>query len=225
MAKTSFLDSLKAIDFARMAHDFQGLDPNDPGVWPLLPRVTTMIVVFVGVVAAAWWFDWQPLNEQLEASRNTEQELRNQWLAKKANAVNLEAYKLQLEEIDREFGALLRQLPNKAEMDSLLADINQAGLGRGLLFELFKPGSDVIHDFYAEMPIQVKVAGSYHDLGSFAEDVAHMPRIVSLQDVELSMDKDGRMILDGKAVTYRYLDEEELAAQRNAKKAAGQKGR
>ena len=224
MAKTSLRDRVNSIDLNRIAQDFQGLDPNDPGMWPLLPRLATMIAVFAVTVAAAWWFDWKPLGETLEASQRAEQELRNKWVAKKTQAVNLEAYKQQLADIDREFGALLRQLPNKAEMDSLLADINQAGLGRGLLFELFKPGNDVIHDFYAEMPIQVQVAGSYHDLGAFAEDVAQMPRIVSLQDIGLKMNDDGKMVLNGKAVTYRYLDDEELAAQRNARNAAA-KGR
>ena len=224
MAKTSLRDRMNSIDLNRMVQDFQGLDPNNPGMWPLLPRVVTMIAVLAATIAAAWWFDWKPLSESLEASRKAELELRNKWRAKKAQAVNLESHKQQLADIDREFGALLRQLPNKAEMDSLLADINQAGLGRGLLFELFKPGNDVIHDFYAEMPIQVQVAGSYHDLGAFAEDVAHMPRIVTLQDIGLTMNDDGTMVLKGKAVTYRYLDDEEMAAQRSAKNAAA-KGR
>lgn len=225
MAASSLRERLNSIDLQRLAQDFRGLDPNDPGVWPLLPRVVAMIFVLVGVVAAAWWFDWKPLGEKLDASRAAELELREKWVAKKRQAVNLDAHRQQLAEIDREFGALLRRLPNKAEMDSLLADINQAGLGRGLLFELFKPGSDVIHDFYAEMPITVKISGTYHDLGAFAEDVAQMPRIVTLKDVQLSMDAQGVMTLNGSAVTYRYLDEEELAAKKQAAAQSKGKGR
>lgn len=214
MNTSSIRERITSIDFQRVAQDFKGLDPNDPGVWPLLPRIAAMIAVLAAVVAAAWWLDWKPLAETLEASQASELNLRDQWRAKKQQAVNLDAYRQQLSEIDRQFGSLLRQLPNRAEMDSLLADINQAGLGRGLMFDLFKPGGDLIRDFYAEMPIAVTVTGSYHDLGAFAEDVAKMPRIVSLQDVDLSMNKDGRMVLNGKAVTYRYLDEEEIAAKR-----------
>ena len=134
--------------------------------------------------------------------------------------MNLEEHRRQLAEIDRQFGALLKQLPNRAEMDSLLSDINQAGLGRGLQFELFKPGADVIKEFYAEMPIDVKVSGVYHDLGEFVADVARMPRIVTLNNVGIEADKDGRLKLDTKATTYRYLDEEELAQQRQAAQAA-----
>ena len=134
--------------------------------------------------------------------------------------MNLEEHRRQLAEIDRQFGALLKQLPNRAEMDSLLSDINQAGLGRGLQFELFKPGADVVKEFYAEMPIDVKVSGVYHDLGEFVADVARMPRIVTLNNVGVEADKDGRLKLDTKATTYRYLDEEELAQQRQAAQAA-----
>lgn len=214
MSAGSLRERIQGIDFKRIAQDFKGLDPNDPGVWPLFPRVLALAFAFVAVIGAAWWMDWKPQSEALAASEATELQLRDQWLGKKRQAVNLDAHRQQLAEIDRQFGALLRQLPNRAEMDSLLADINQAGLGRGLLFDLFKPGSDIIHDFYAEMPISVVVAGNYHDLGKFAEDVAKMPRIVTLKDVDLSMDKDGRMVLKGNAVTYRYLDEEELAEKR-----------
>lgn len=214
MKVSALREKLNSIDLGRLAQDFRGLDPNDPGVWPPVPRIAALLAVLLAVLVAAWWFDWNPLTEKLEASERQERQLRDQWLSKKRQAVNLDAHRQQLAQIDREFGALLRQLPNKAEMDSLLADINQAGLGRGLLFELFKPGGDVIRDFYAEMPIDVVVSGNFHDLGAFAEDVARMPRIVSLQDIALAYNKDGRMELKGKAVTYRYLDEEELAAQR-----------
>jgi len=214
MAGSSLKDSVKSIDLQRIAQDFRSLDFNEPGVWPLAPRIVAMLLMLALVIGGAWWFFWMPLGETLAESEAKEQQLRLQWLAKKRQAVNLDAHREQLAEIDREFGALLRRLPNKAEMDSLLADINQAGLGRGLLFELFKPNVDVIHDFYAEMPIDVAISGSFHDLGAFAQDVSQMPRIVTLKDIDLSMDERGVMKLVGKAVTYRYLDDEEIAAQK-----------
>lgn len=214
------LDSLRRIDFERLAQDFKGLDPNDPGAWPLAPRVAVFVALLVATVAAAWWFDWRDQAALLETREAEEAELRQSWISKKKLAVNLDAYKLQLEETDRQFGALLKQLPNRAEMDSLLSDINQAGLGRGLQFELFKPGAEVVKDFYAEMPIEVRIVGAYHDLGAFAEDVASMPRIVTLNNIAIEGQKDGTLKLDARATTYRYLDEEELARQRQQAKAA-----
>lgn len=214
------------IDFERLAQDFKGLDPNDPGVWPLAPRVAVFIGLLVAVVGLIWWFDWQEQVATLEKKEAEELQLRQDWITKKKLAVNLDAYKLQLEEIDRQFGALLKQLPNRAEMDSLLSDINQAGLGRGLQFELFKPGADGVKDFYAEMPIDVRITGRYDDFGAFAEDVANMPRIVTLNNLAIENQKDGQLKLDAKAITYRYLDEEELAQKRQQAKAAkGAKGK
>ncbi|WP_332672247.1 type 4a pilus biogenesis protein PilO [Aromatoleum sp.] len=218
------LDDLRKIDFERLSQDFKGLDPNDPGAWPLAPRIAVFVALLVATVAAAWWFDWRDQSALLEQREAEEVQLRQDWLSKKKLAVNLGAYKLQLEETDRQFGALLKQLPNRAEMDSLLSDINQAGLGRGLQFELFKPGADVVKDFYAEMPIDVRIVGEYADLGAFAEDVAAMPRIVTLNNIALEGQKDGMLKLDAKATTYRYLDEEELARQRQQAKAAQKKG-
>ena len=208
------------IDFRRLAEDFRGLDPQDPGMWPAAPRVVVAVCLLLLTVAGFWWFDWQGQVETLEARQTEEVQLRESWVTKKRQAVNLEEHRRQLAEIDRQFGALLKQLPNRAEMDSLLSDINQAGLGRGLQFELFKPGADVVKEFYAEMPIDVKVSGVYHDLGEFVADVARMPRIVTLNNVGVEADKDGRLKLDTKATTYRYLDEEELAQQRQAAQAA-----
>ena len=210
----------KGIDFTRIAQDFKGLDANDPGLWPAAPRVAVFIGLLVATIAGFWWFDWQDQVAVLEQRQSEEVQLRESWVAKKRQAVNLEEHRRQLAEIDRQFGALLKQLPNRAEMDSLLSDINQAGLGRGLQFELFKPGADVVKEFYAEMPIDVKVSGVYHDLGEFVADVARMPRIVTLNNVGVEADKDGRLKLDTKATTYRYLDEEELAQQRQAAQAA-----
>lgn len=212
----------KGIDFKRLADDFRGLDPNDPGLWPAAPRVVVAILLLLATVAAFWWFDWQDQVATLEARQAEEVQLRESWRSKKHQAVNLDEHRRQLAEIDRQFGALLKQLPNRAEMDSLLSDINQAGLGRGLQFELFKPGADVIKEFYAEMPIDVRLTGVYHDLGEFVADLAGMPRVVTLNDVAVETDKDGRLKLQAKAVTYRYLDEEELAQQRKAAQAAKQ---
>lgn len=212
--------NLRNIDFERLSQDFKGLDPNDPGAWPLAPRIAVFAALLVAVVALAWWFDWRDQALLLEQREAEEVQLRQDWLTKKRLAVNLDAYKLQLEETDRQFGALLKQLPNRAEMDSLLSDINQAGLGRGLQFELFKPGVDVVRDFYAEMPIDVRIIGAYNDLGAFAEDVARMPRIVTLNNIAIEGQKDGTLKLEAKAITYRYLDEEELAQKRQQEKAA-----
>ena len=209
-----------SIDFERLSQDFKGLDPNDPGAWPLAPRIAVFVALLVGVLALAWWFDWRDQAALLEQRQAEEGRLRQDWITKKKLAVNLDAYKMQLDEIDRQFGALLKQLPNKAEMDSLLADINQAGLGRGLQFELFKPGAEVVKDFYAEMPIDVKISGRYGDFGAFAEDVAGMSRIVTLSNIAIEGQKDGTLKMDAKAITYRYLDEEELAKKRQQEKAA-----
>jgi len=221
------LSNVRSIDFERLSQDFKGLDPNDPGAWPLAPRVAVFVALLIVVVALAWWFDWRDQAALLEQRETEEVQLRQDWVTKKRLAVNLDAYKLQLEETDRQFGALLKQLPNRAEMDSLLSDINQAGLGRGLQFELFKPGADVVKDFYAEMPIDVRIIGAYDDLGAFAEDVARMPRIVTLNNMAIEAQKDGKLKLEAKAITYRYLDEEELAQKRQqekATKAAAAKG-
>jgi len=219
------LKGARKIDFKRLAQDFKGLDPNDPGMWPLAPRVTVMVGLLAAVLGAFWWFDWQEQADTLAQREQEEVQLRDSWAAKKRQAVNLDEHRRQLAEIDRQFGALLKQLPNRAEMDSLLSDINQAGLGRGLQFELFKPGNNVVKEFYAEMPIDIRVTGNYHELGEFAGDVARMPRIVTLNNLAINTDKDGRLKLEAKAITYRYLDEDEIAKQRQDAKAAAAKGR
>lgn len=221
MKKTLTSRPAPQFDFQRFVDDFKDLDPNDPGVWPLAPRVVTLVVVFALTVVGAWWFFWSDQIQTLETREKAELSLRDEWRSKKQQSVNLDEHLKQLAEIDRQFGALLRQLPNRAEMDSLLADINQAGLGRGLLFELFKPGGDNIKEFYAEMPIAVRVVGQYHDLGAFASDVAQMPRIVTLNNLSIERPKPGEPLkMDATAVTYRYLDEEEIAAQRQAQAKA-----
>lgn len=206
-------------DLQELADDFRGLDPNDPGVWPLAPRIAVFVALLVATVAAVWYFDWRDQVEMLERRQVEEIKLRADWGGKKRQAVNLKAYERQYEEAERQFGALLKQLPNKAEMDQLLADINQAGLGRGLLFELFKPGSESIKEFYAELPIQISIVGSYHDVGEFVADAARMPRIVTLSNIEIDRLGEEELRLKARATTYRYLDEEELAAKRKAEQA------
>lgn len=219
---------LPKVDFRAIAEDFKTLDPKDPGAWPLGPRVVILLGMFLALLALAGWFGWQAQYEDLDAKQQEEAKLKDDWLNKKKQAVNLDEYRNQLAEIERSFGALLKQLPNASEMESLLIDINQAGLGRGLQFELFKPGSEVSKDFYAELPITLNVTGSYHDFGAFAGDIAKLPRIVTLNDINVSAaQKSGEgLMLTATAKTFRYLDEEEVAAQKRkeqekAKKAKG----
>lgn len=222
LGKTKF--ELPEVDFQAIAEDFRTLDPKDPGLWPLVPRIVILVGMFVALVAAAAWFGWQVQYEELDAKRQEEVKLKEGWLAKKKQAINLEAYRNQLVEIERSFGALLKQLPNAAEMESLLVDINQAGLGRGLQFELFKPGAEAVKDFYAELPITINLTGSYHDFGSFAGDIAKLPRIVTLNDINVLPGKSGDVLtLAATAKTFRYLDEDEMAARKKQEKAKGAK--
>lgn len=213
------MPAVPKVDFRALAEDFRSLDPKDIGAWPLLPRVAVLLGLFLALLAGGWWFDWKSQLEELDAKQQQEIKLKDEYLDKKKQAVNLDEYRKQLAEIDKTFGALLKQLPNKAEMEALLIDINQAGLGRGLQFELFKPGKETLKDFYAELPITLKITGNYHDLGAFAADVAKLSRIVSLTNVAVAPDKGAQLKMDAIAMTYRYLDEEELAAQRRAKSA------
>ncbi len=206
--------------------ELRRLNPRDIGSWPVLPKLGALLLLLIVVLAAGYWFDWSAQWDKLTASRNKENELRTQFLDKKSKAVNLEAYRKQLADIEQSFGAMLRQLPNKSEMEALLSDINQAGLGRGLQFELFKPAAnEILSDFYAELPISIKVAGNYHDIGAFTSDVSQLSRIVTLNNVALGLDKEGKLTMDAVARTYRYLDEEEVAAQRKAAREKAEKGK
>lgn len=211
--------SLPAVDFKKLAEEFKTLDPKDPGLWPPVPRIVILVSIFLLMVVGAWWFGWSPQFDELETKRQAEAKLKEEWLDKKKSAVNLEAYRKQLAEIDGSFGALLRQLPNKAEMESMLVDINQSGVGRGLKFELFKPGAEVAKDFYAELPITIKLVGKYHDLGAFTGDVAKLSRIVTLNDINVSTVKDDTLAMTMVAKTFRYLDETEVAKQKRDKAA------
>lgn len=199
--------------------DLKRLDTRNPGGWPTPVKGGVLGLLLLLIVFGGYFYDWSGLLETLESRKKEEERLKQSFLEKKKEAVNLDIYRQQLAEIEQTFGALLRQLPNKAEMDALVTDINQAGLGRGLQFELFKPAPrETVFDFYAELPIQVRVTGSYHDMGAFASDVAQLPRIVTLDSVSIEKTKDG-LVMNAVAKTYRYLDEEEVAAQRKAAQA------
>jgi len=212
-----------AIDFNRIADDFKRTNWKDPGTWSFAPKLLVLIAILVALPVAGYFLVWLDQIEELEKGLAQEQTLKKDYLAKKTQAINLDLHKQQLREIDTQFGALLKQLPNKAQMDALLVDINQAGLSRGLQFELFKPApSEAAREFYSERPINLKVIGTYHDMGGFAADVGQLPRIVTLSDVAIEAGKDGNLTMDVTARTFRYLDEEELAAQRKAAAASKQ---
>src|SRR3954469_10476916 len=200
--------------------DLRALDPKRPGDWPWAIKIGALVLIFIVIQVVAYVLLWKDQAEQIEKGRQEVDKQKQVFLEKKKLAVNLEAYKQQRAEIEQAFGALLKQLPNKSEMDALLIDINQAGLGRGLAFELFKPSErENVTEFYAELPVSIKVSGNYHDLGAFASDVAKMPRIVLLTDLKIDPTKEGNLTMEAVAKTYRYLDEEEVAKQRSAAKA------
>ena len=200
--------------------DIRRLNIREAGNWPLLPKIVVLGLILVVIVVAGGLLDWRDQFDSLDRVQAEEVKLRESYASKKAKAVNLELYVQQLREIEQSFGALLKQLPNKSEMDALLTDINQAGLGRGLQFELFKPATqERLADFYAELPISVKVTGSFHDMGAFASDVAQLPRIVTLNDIAIANDK-GTLTMDAVAKTFRYLDEDEVAKHRRSAKDA-----
>jgi type IV pilus assembly protein PilO len=200
------------------------LDPKRIGSAPVLVKLGVLVVLLALIVGASYYFDWQDQIAKIDSVARKEQDLRKTFLTKKSEAINLPAYQKQLEDIEKQFGALLKQLPGKSEMDALLTDINQAGLGRGLQFELFKPaGGETRRDFYAELPITIRISGNYHDIGAFASDISKLSRIVTLENIGLSPNpgKGGGLALDATAKTFRYLDEDEIAQQR---KAAAPKG-
>ena len=210
-----------AINFNQIADDFKRTNWKDPGTWSFGPKLLVLLAVLVAIPVAGYFVIWQDQLADIEKGIAQEGNLKKDYLAKKTQAINLDLHKQQLREIDTQFGALLKQLPNRAQMDALLVDINQAGLSRGLQFELFKPApSETAREFYAELPITLKLTGNYHDMGQFAADVGQLPRIVTLNDVVLGADKGGNLSMEVTARTFRYLDEGELAAQRKAAAAA-----
>jgi type IV pilus assembly protein PilO len=200
------LDELNKLDLKTLAD------------WPLATKVAALALLCVAIVAVGWWFDWRSGMETLDTARQKETELRSVFTTKKNQAINLEAYKKQLADIEQAFGALLKQLPNKQEMDALITDVNQAGLGRGLQFDLFKPEAETISEFYAETPIRVKVTGGYHDIAAFVSDVSKLSRIVTLQEIAMEPAKDGTLNMDAIVKTYRYLDDEEIISRKQQAK-------
>src|SRR5690349_9286641 len=205
--------------------DFRRLNFREIGKWPLAPKAIVLMLVVLIIVALGAFFVWKDQWESLQTQEQEEGRLKDQFKEKKAKAINYDLYVQQLAEVEQSFGALVKQLPNRSEIDALLTDINQAGLGRGLQFDLFRPApQERMADFYAELPINIKITGNFHDIGAFASDVAALPRIVTLNDVAISNDK-GTLSMDAVAKTFRYLDEEEMAKQRALQKAAKDKAK
>jgi len=200
------LDELNKLDLKTLAD------------WPLPTKLVALAFLCVVIVLAGWWFDWRGGMETLDTAKQKETELRSVFTTKKNQAINLDAYKKQLADIEQAFGALLKQLPNKQEMDALITDVNQAGLGRRLQFDLFRPQAETVSEFYAETPIQVKVTGGYHDIAAFVSDVSKLPRIVTLQDISMQPAKDGVLNMDAIVKTYRYLDDDEVIARKQKAK-------
>lgn len=198
---------------------FKGLNPNDPASWPILPRALACFALTVAIVVALWFVWLNSADEELQNEEKKEQALREDYKKKLAQAINLDALRKQREQVQQYVTQLEKQLPSKAEMDALLSDINQAGLGRSLNFDLFRPGSVSVRDYYAELPIAIKVTGRFHDIGAFAADVANLSRIVTLNNLALTPNKDGTLSMDATAKTFRYLDSDEVAAQRKAQGA------
>ena len=213
----------------QLQRQFQNLDPKDPSLWPILPRVLLCLFIAAAVAVFLWFFKLSEYEEELTAERTTEQTLREDYQKKLVKAVSLDMLKKQREQVQQYVTQLEKQLPSKAEMSALLSDINQAGLGRSLQFELFRPGQIVVKDYYAELPIAIRVTGRYHDIGAFAADVANLSRIVTLNNIALapaSKEGAGNLAMEATARTFRYLDPEEIQAQKAAtqdKKKAGAK--
>lgn len=216
-----------SIDFQelqdKIAAQFQNLDPKDPSVWPDIPRYTLLLATVVGVVAILWLVWISGVQAELSLAQEQETALRADFKDKLAKAANLDVLKKQKEQVQQYVVQLEKQLPSKAEMDALLTDINQSGLGRNLQFELFRPGQVEVKEYYAELPIIIRVTGRYHDIAAFASDIAHLPRIVTLNNISIAPKNDGALTMDATAKTFRYLDNEEVEAQRKAASGKGGK--
>ena len=215
--------------FEGAASQFRNLNPNEPGQWPMLPKLMTWGGLALAMVVLGWFLLLSDAHDALEGERSKEQALKTDYRGKLAQAVNLGELRKQKLQVEEYVTQLEKQLPGKAEMDALLSDINQAGIGRGLQFELFRPGSVVVKDYYAELPISIKVSGRYHDIGSFAADIANLSRIVPLHNFTIGAagkDKgDGVLAMEATARTYRYLDQAEVESQRAEKAKATAKGK
>lgn len=197
-----------------LVEQLQQLDPKDPSAWPSGVKAAALVILLIAIVFGGYFFDWKDQWTTLDNAVVEEETLKQTYLIKRRSAVNLDALKQQLEDIEQSLSALLKQLPDRSEMEALLVDINQVGLGRGLQFELFKPAaSETINEFYAELPITIRVTGNYHDISAFASDVSQLPRIVTLNDISLIKDGDEKLTFDATAKTFRYLDEDEIDIQ------------
>jgi type IV pilus assembly protein PilO len=216
-----------SIDFAALQEKIKGqfsdLDPKDPSVWPPVPRYGLFVLTTVLVIVALWFAWLSGSQDELQAAQAEELSLKEDYKVKLTKAVNLDILKKQREQVQQYVTQLEKQLPSKAEMDALLSDINQAGLGRSLQFDLFRPGQVAVKEYYAELPISIKVTGRYHDIGAFASDIANLSRIVTLNNLSIAPKQDGTLSLESTAKTFRYLDQDEVAAQRKATSAKGAK--
>jgi type IV pilus assembly protein PilO len=206
-----------------IADQFKNVNWKDPGNAAPAPKVMLLVVLLIAVVGAGWYFYWSGLEDDLAKSQADEVQLKADYLKKKQQAINLPELKKQLVQVKQYVATMEKQLPSKSEMDALLTDINQAGLGRGLQFDLFRPGSVVVKDYYAELPIAVHVTGNYHDLGAFASDIANLSRIVTLNDISISSASNGQLGMDTTAKTFRYLDPDEVADQKKSAPKGGKK--
>ncbi len=213
---------MASVNLTSYVDQFRNLNTRDVSTWPIVPRVTAVIVVIAVVLLVGWYFYWSDQLAELQKGEDDETQLKVQYKDKLQQAVNLEPLKKQKELATQYVARLEKQLPSKSEMDALLSDINQAGIGRGLQFELFRPGQAVVRDYYAELPINVRLIGSYHDIAAFTSDIASLPRIVTLNNLSIGMPPNATtpLTLEAVAKTFRYLDQEEIAAQRKAPKAA-----
>jgi type IV pilus assembly protein PilO len=213
------------IDFGAITRQFEGLQGRHPGLWPALPKTLLLLAVLASLLFVGWLAYWRGLLEELETGQQQELQLRAEYTDKVKKAVNLDDLRKQTVQVEQYVGVLEKQLPSRAEMDALLTDINQAGVGRGAQLQLFKPGQVQVKDYYAELPITVKVVGNYHDLGSFSSDIANLPRIVTLNNLTIMrQSKTNLLEMDATAKTFRYLDKEEIDAQRQAAAAQAKKG-
>ncbi|WP_151449200.1 type 4a pilus biogenesis protein PilO [Lacisediminimonas profundi] len=204
----------------RLGAQFRGLNGRHPGQWPLLPRLLCGVGVLVGVSVLGWYLYWDGQMEELELGEREEAKLKDEYKLKIQQAVNLPGLRKQKEQVGEYVATMEKQLPSKAEMDALLQDISQAGRGRGLQFELFKPGQVLVKEYYAELPIDIRITGNYHDIGAFSSDIANLPRIVTINNVSLTAAKDNTLSMDAVAKTFRYLDKDEVSAQRKTTTAA-----
>jgi type IV pilus assembly protein PilO len=213
-------NKLPSFDFSalqsRLASQFSDLDPKDPSAWPALPRYALFAGTVIGIVVVLWFVWLSSSQEALRSEEDKEVKLREDFKVKLNKAVNLDVLKKQREQVEQYVTQLEKQLPSKSEMDALLSDINQAGLGRSLLFDLFRPGQVAVKEYYAELPITIKVSGRYHDIGAFASDISNLSRIVTLNNLTVAPKPDGSLSMDATAKTFRYLDKSEISAQRKA---------